>query len=54
MHFSAEAGHVGVVEALLDGGAKMTRSAHGVTPLLAAAERWKRGGERGRKACAGR
>ncbi len=40
LHFSAESGHVAVVEALMDAGADAARkSEHGVTPLMAAAER---------------
>ncbi len=39
MHFSAEAGHVHVLEELLRHGATMLKSEHGMTPLMAAAER---------------
>ena len=39
MHFAAEMGYVDIVSMLFSSGAQMTRSAHGMTPLLAAAER---------------
>ncbi|XKL64612.1 hypothetical protein PGB90_004698 [Kerria lacca] len=39
MHFAAECGHLDIVKELLKHGAEMTRNEHGLTPLLAAAER---------------
>ena len=43
MHFSAEMGYVEIVSLLFNAGARMNRSAHGMTPLLAAAERCQEG-----------
>ncbi len=42
LHFSAEAGHVTVVEELLHAGARMTESEHNMTPILAAADKCQR------------
>ncbi|XP_063221513.1 protein fem-1 homolog B [Bacillus rossius redtenbacheri] len=39
MHFAAECGHCAVVRELLDHGAFVSRNEHGMTPLIAAAER---------------
>ncbi|KAJ8881205.1 hypothetical protein PR048_017678, partial [Dryococelus australis] len=39
MHFAAECGHTSIVQELLDHGALMTKNEHGMTPLIAAAER---------------
>ncbi|KAK3879355.1 hypothetical protein Pcinc_016071 [Petrolisthes cinctipes] len=39
LHFAAECGHVRIVQELLSHGAKITKNEHGMTPLVAAAER---------------
>lgn len=39
LHFAAECGHVKIVQELLAHGAKITKNEHGMTPLVAAAER---------------
>ncbi|ROT76986.1 protein fem-1 homolog B [Penaeus vannamei] len=39
LHFAAECGHVKIVKELLAHGAKITKNEHGMTPLIAAAER---------------
>lgn len=39
LHFAAECGHVKIVRELLAHGAKITQNEHGMTPLIAAAER---------------
>lgn len=39
LHFAAECGHVKIVQELLVHGAKITKNEHGMTPLIAAAER---------------
>lgn len=39
LHFAAECGHVKIVRELLSHGAKITQNEHGMTPLIAAAER---------------
>lgn len=39
LHFAAECGHVRIVQELLSHGAKITKNEHGMTPLIAAAER---------------
>lgn len=39
LHFAAECGHVKIVQELLNHGAKITKNEHGMTPLIAAAER---------------
>lgn len=39
MHFASECGHVDIVRELLKAGAKILKNEHGVTPLIAAAER---------------
>lgn len=39
LHFAAECGHVKIVRELLAHGAKITKNEHGMTPLIAAAER---------------
>ncbi|XP_065219810.1 protein fem-1 homolog B-like isoform X2 [Planococcus citri] len=43
MHFAAECGNLEIVKELLKHGAKMTRNEHGLTPLLAGAERTRLG-----------
>ncbi|MCL4141303.1 UNVERIFIED_CONTAM: hypothetical protein GTU68_045574 [Idotea baltica] len=39
LHFAAECGHVEIVKELLKSGAKIYKNEHGITPLIAAAER---------------
>jgi Fem-1 family protein b len=39
LHFASECGHVDIVRALFDSGAVMSLNEHGMTPLMAAAER---------------
>lgn len=39
LHFAAECGHVEIVKSLLENGAEITQNEHGMTPLIAAAER---------------
>lgn len=39
LHFASECGHVKIVQELLQNNAKITKNEHGMTPLIAAAER---------------